>query len=142
MENTLKDEKVFNDNELEDIMTEIESLEKEFVGSDEAIPEENNPENIKEVTEVKKDDHKETIDNAVHEAFQTNGGNNNTTPVEEPSVNHSNGKQCDLNFNIGGAQNIDLSFNLSGKLVKIKLLNSDEFCIELENGARFTLPLK
>ncbi len=153
-------DKGFNDDELEDIMNEIESLEKEF--SDNGNDEDHEP-SLEEVAEsVASLDEEERESSAEHslldqvakmpvesvvpqqkiEKFDDDSHHNIVnlektpfTPSPKTSANNTA-----MNFKIEGDMQMELSFSINGSEVSLQI-SDNGFEIELEGGAKFTLPV-
>ncbi len=129
-------EKGFNDQELADIMSEIESLEKEF--SDEAPAQKAAPEEPSE-------DHtspavlRELVKKPEHETvLKTNQHADKAKPMKKSQAESA---PASLSFQVSGQMAVNLNFEVNGQSVYLAV--SDEgLVIEMESGAKFTLPLE
>lgn len=129
-------EKGFNDQELADIMSEIESLEKEFteeapaqkVAPVEASEDHTSPAVLREL--VKKPEH-ETV-------LKTNQHADRPKPMK---MSEAQTAPASLSFQVSGQMAVNLRFEVNGQSVYLAV--SDEgLAIEMESGAKFTLPLE
>ncbi len=137
-------EKGFNDDELADIMNEIENLEQEFT-DEEVVDEQPHLDEVAEsVAQMAKEEESE------HEVFQevVNMPVEDVIPLQKHresdmkpthKVKESAAKTA-MNFCVEGEMKLDMSFLINGSEVKLQI--SDEgFEIEMEGGAKFTLPV-
>lgn len=190
-------DKGFNDDELEDIMNEIESLEQEFaadgvvddaepdmdevarsveaIAKEEAIVEEDLTEDeatafakvepIEEVIDtiaedeqseesllqeiasmpvdsVLPQDFSESLDEDLeHNIVPMNEEVNNVKDINDYSQAHDKATQSSMSFSVEGDMKLDLSFSIGGQVVQLHVSDSG-FEIELEGGAKFSLPMK
>ena len=118
-------EKGFNDSELEDIMSEIESLEKEYVEGSSAEPKEEDDSN----TEVE-----DEVVSASEEVVAEKVVSINKSSSGKPT--HSK-----MDFSISGDMQMQLNFTVAGQVVKLNVDEENGFRIEMEGGATFSLPL-
>jgi len=112
-------EKGFNDEELADIMSEIESLEKEFAA------------------ETSKPAPAEATSAVVHELAQR--------PVKETvlATNHTEAHApapASLSFKVQGQMTMQMHFEVNGQTVSLSV-NEQGLSIQTESGATFSLPL-
>lgn len=114
-------EKGFNDKELADIMSEIESLEREF--ADETQP-----------TEVMQELAETPVEKSVP---KTNHDEPKVVPMKAKQVASS---QSCLSFKVEGEMTVALTFEVNGQSVALQV-TSEGVCIETESGAKFTLPV-
>lgn len=129
-------EKGFNDDELADIMSEIENLEKEFSAPEDELQDQFEEEEVfEELSEMPQaeaiGEDVEPHDDQVHRLEPK-------THREESKSFH--GAKSSMSFNVEGDMKLDLSFNISGKTVH---LNISEHCFELEfgEGMKFSIPV-
>lgn len=113
-------EKGFNDKELADIMSEIESLEREFAADE------------------PKDVMQELAETPVEKSVPK-------TNLEEPKVVPMKPKQTSsspacLSFKVEGEMTVAMTFEVNGQSVSLQV-TSEGVCIETETGAKFTLPV-
>lgn len=157
-------EKGFNDDELADIMNEIESLEQEFA-KNEAQPSDDIPNmdevanSVKALAESEADQSLlaevaalpvEKIVPRVNPHDTDIDTHYETQPVvdlnahrdSQKAVQHkrSNTASTAMNFSVEGNMKLDLSFLVSGKEIKLQISEAG-FEIELEGGAKFSLPV-
>jgi hypothetical protein len=155
-------EKGFNDDELADIMNEIESLEQEFAKSDDSfVDQEPNLDDVaNSVIELaqSEEDHsllsevasmpvENITPSASNHDVDTDEHHNVSQNVhhikhQENSMKHSSNKTAKtaMNFSVEGDMKLDLSFLVSGKEINLHI-SEDGFEIELEGGAKFSLPV-
>ncbi len=130
MANEKNDETGFNDDELKDIMDEIESLEKEFSDDEVVSPSETpveSPEPQMTQSEVK------TPSVNKVESITKN------SPKATPSF--SGGAKSKMSFKVEGQIAMELDFEVSGKRVSLFVDEQEGITIELEDGAKFCLPV-
>jgi len=148
-------EKGFNDQELADIMSEIESLEREFAEEapvaqkaapaaevEAPVAQEVHEEVVEEVPE---ETHTEPA--VLHELVQK--------PVAETvlKTNHEEkvvemkkhaapaaSAPASLTFKVAGEMSVNLAFEVNGQTVELAV-TEEGLSIEMESGAKFTLPL-
>lgn len=112
-------DKGFNDDELADIMSEIESLEKEFHD----------------------DGDNEVIEKLAESPVSA------VKPVEDKNVHHIPKKseevvakqENSMNFSVYGDMKLNLTFDISGKCVELHI-DEDGFEIEVDGGMKFSIP--
>ncbi len=131
------DEKGFNDDELKDIMEEIESLEKEF--SDDA----EGPGNKSGMSTPLVEKVDEKVDNILD--------NESSRPSVKPvrnnvshlsrSVSREYSGQSKMSFQVAGQMSVELCFEVGGKVINFYVSEQDGVVIELEDGAKFSLPV-
>ncbi len=119
-----EDVKGFNDSELEDIMNEIENLENDLAA------ESSEPEN--QVLESK-------VQNNKDEAPPQNGGN--VVNIASVIGSHIPEVESSLNLKVEGKLGVNFSFNIGPNTVTLKIEESG-LTIEMQNGAKFTIPLE
>ena len=161
-------EKGFNDDELADIMNEIENLEQEFASGDvDFIDSEPNLDEIADsVMELadSEEGYSENsllaevasmpVDNIIPKKFSSEQDVDTHHNIQEVSlidehretqnlnkINHNKKHaQTAMNFSVEGNMKLDLSFLVSGQEIKLQI-SEDSFEIELEGGAKFSLPV-
>jgi len=151
-------EKGFNDDELEDIMNEIESLEKEFTQGTDHVDHEPSLEEVAESVVSLSRDEESSEDNSLLEQVAKmpvdevipqkkinkfdDDSHHNIIHLEKKSRNDSPKPQNNtaMKFNIEGDMQMELSFVINGTEVNLQI-NDNGFEIELEGGAKFTLPV-
>jgi hypothetical protein len=135
-------EQGFNDQELADIMSEIESLEKDY---EEVEPQKDLQQMVDEEIATK-------VEEAVEEAVVEE-------PVEEPakvtaikphvSVPHKPvhhvptqaPQHTSMSFNVEGEMKLNLKFWVNGQEISLAVEPNEGFVIELAGGAVFKVPL-
>lgn len=163
-------EQSFNDSELEDIMSEIESLEKEFVEEGERSPEE-----LVVVSSEKTDlqsaidqevesmsaelapDDKAMIEEAVAEVEETSNEVDNVVALpKSEKVASTSGAAMD--FSAAGTMDFNLNFNIGSEAATLKVDGDKGLCVEMggvvieitqeagctvtmEGGVNFNIPL-
>lgn len=114
-------EKGFNDEELADIMSEIENLEREFA---DPVPEEHSV-----LQELAQKPVAETVQKTNHEESKV-------LPMKQAS----SGAPATMSFKIEGHMSVQLAFDVNGQSVSLSV--SDEgLSITTDSGAKFTLPM-
>jgi hypothetical protein len=141
----------FNESELEDIMNEIESLEKEFTDVEEApsapIAASANPEAlIISPKEVQKTSLQASIDEELeklHSAPKPAPTSSNVVSMSAPKAPVFSGKgaKSEMSFSVAGEMAINLQFKVSGQCVNIEVDEQNGLVINLGNGGRFVLPI-
>lgn len=168
-ENTTPDGQGFNDAELEDIMNEIESLEKEFVNDDvyaeaqDAMVEAEIQEGLGISGEETKEEDlvvdeqpngktklQETIDSEVDTLLDERETEaENVIPIPERKVavapalkpvSTSGVPGTQMDFSVAGDVNIKLNFTFGDQTVHLYVSEEEGFIIEMAGGGRFTLP--
>lgn len=123
-------EKGFNDKELADIMSEIESLEREFAAeaAAEAPAHEAQADVLQELAET-------PVEKSVPKT-------NHTEPkvVSMKSQKSASAPAC-LTFKVEGEMTVSLNFEVNGQTVALEV-TSEGLCIETETGAKFSLPMQ
>lgn len=141
----------FNDDELADIMSEIENLEQEFTEEVEA-KETNNVEPKEEpketvVQEVKEEATvmEEVAEKPVEEVVKVEAAQDDNVhqlrPQTSSNTSTQQGAQTSMSFAVEGNMKLDLTFNISGKVVELNV-NDQGLEISLGGGAKFMLPLE
>jgi hypothetical protein len=152
-------DKGFNDDELEDIMNEIESLEKEFTQVADQLDHEPSLEEVAKSVMSLSEDEEQDVDNSLLEQvakmpvdevipqkkinkFDDDSHHNiihleKKSHIPQPKTQSNN---TAMKFNIEGDMQMELSFVINGTEVNLQI-NDDGFEIELEGGAKFTLPV-
>jgi len=121
------EEQGFNESELEDIMSEIESLEAEFQDesgneSHQAVQAPTQP-----AVKQKVQEDKPVPVVAIHSANKS----------EIPACQgHSK-----MEFKVEGQMGLDLNFLIEGHHIHLFVSEAEGFVIEMEGGARFNIPL-
>jgi len=140
-------DKSFNDDELADIMSEIENLEKEFAESASAPTEESvEPEAVHE-----EHDHTEPevlsklVEKPIEESVLKTNHVEKVVAMKKvdapaPSNHHSSGHSS-LSFKVEGEMTLSLSFEVNGQSVSLDISDSG-LEIQMESGASFHLPMK
>jgi hypothetical protein len=133
-------EKSFNDQELADIMSEIENLEREFAeepqvaaGSEAEAPSEPEVEDNHEVLQqLAEAPTEKVIRQSSHEDKVVQ-----FKPQVQPQTGHP---QSFLTFQVQGEMSMQLAFEVNGQKISLTV-TGDDLSIETESGARFTLPI-
>lgn len=124
-------EKGFNDQELADIMSEIEALEKEFQD-----PEHQEPTSVmQELAEMSEETAIPTaqvIPMSVKEPTMTT----KSTPTKTTSDS-----QTSMSFHVEGNMNLQLSFTINGEEVKLHVTEQG-LNIEMQSGVSLNVPVK
>lgn len=126
----------FNDDELQDIMSEIENLEKEFV-EDEAPEETVAKEVVEDVVVAESEPVVE--ENVVPISKQASSPSHEGGNVD---FNGSGSMNFNLNFNVGGEVcSVDINDGLEVKVSGVSFSVKDDGCeILLDNGMKFSVP--
>ena len=121
----------FNDDELADIMSEIEDLEKDL--SADPVPVESSEPSAKEAS---KDVLLKLADMPQEKAVKT-------APVKsyEPSPISSSTAESKMEFSVAGNMVVNLTFHVGGESVCLTVDEAQGLVIEMNGGAKFTLPL-
>jgi hypothetical protein len=114
-------EKGFNDDELADIMSEIENLEREFA---DPAPEENSV--LQELA------HKPVEESVL----QTNHEENKVLAMKHAPSN----APATMSFKVEGQMSVELSFDVNGQSVSLSV-SEEGLSITTDSGAKFTLPM-
>lgn len=141
-----KKEQGFNDAELQDIMSEIENLEREY--------EDDAPVSKEVEAEVVVSDHDsieevEPVAEEVHE---------NVVNFEPKIKNHTTGSEQQVEFQGSGQMNFALNFEVGGQTAHLEIteaglvvsldgmhlsVNEEEGCtVEMDGGVKFSVPMK
>lgn len=139
----------FNESELEDIMNEIESLEKEFsdvVSAPTEIVASSNPEALKIAPkEVQKTSLQASIDEELEKLHKSPPAPSPTNVVAmsapRAAVFSGTGAKTEMTFAVAGEMAINLQFKVSGQCVNIEVDEQNGLVINLGNGGRFVLPI-
>jgi hypothetical protein len=141
----------FNESELEDIMNEIESLEKEFTDVEDApsaaIVASTNPEALViSPKEVQKTSLQASIDEELeklHNAPKSAPTPSNVVSMSAPKAPAFSGKgaKTEMSFSVAGEMAINLQFKVSGQCINIEVDEQNGLVINLGNGGRFVLPI-
>ena len=115
--------KKFNESELEEIMSEIETLEKEFSKVDDDAPQSSDV--LRRLTEMTVEE--ATARGATIHQFQ-----------KEPSQKTH---ETAMSFKVSGQMSLNLNIELAGKMVNISVDEGEGLIIELEDGMRFQVPV-
>ncbi len=126
-------DKSFNDQELSDIMKEIEALEEEFTGDSAQKVESSSV--LEEFTELEEEKAlpKTNLQETVL-AFEKKSEINAETAGKTSSAPAS------MMFKVQGNMELELQFEIGGKSVSLAVTENG-LTIELENGAKFTIPV-
>lgn len=113
-------DKGFNDDELADIMSEIESLEKEFTDEPAA---------------------KKVMEQLVEKPQVE------VAPVQDQNIHHikkdapkASKQENSMNFSVQGDMKLNLSFDFGGKCIEFNI-DEDGFEIEVDGGMKFSIPV-
>jgi hypothetical protein len=138
----------FNESELEDIMNEIESLEKEFTDVEETpsapIAASTNPEALIILPkEVQKTSLQASIDEELEKIHSAPKAPSNVVSMSAPKAPAFSGKgaKTEMSFSVAGEMAINLQFKVSGQCVNIEVDEQNGLVINLGNGGRFVLPI-
>ena len=127
-------EKGFNDQELADIMSEIEALEKEFEEPShvEATPVMQELAHMDTEVSTPVAHFEEPLENIIPMAKKET-----PMPANKPKTDAS----TSMSFHVEGNMNLQLSFTISGEEVKLHV-TEDGLKIEMDNGVSLNVPVK
>lgn len=159
-------ERGFNDDELADIMSEIESLEQDFNEEDAASSSSDSSDAaldegpVAEVVESSAGESGEEIENKPLPKLSANDASEVEVPEESQSVaqaeapmasvtplvaqeasKQSAATHSSMDFHVSGELALNLGFNVSGQQIKLQV-NAEGLEIQLESGAKFTIPVE
>ena len=119
-------EKGFNDKELADIMSEIESLEREFnTEAPRSAPIEASSPVLQELAEA---------------PVETSLPQSKVVPMSKPHHSAPASAPSCLSFKVEGEMTVSLKFEVNGQCVSLAVTEQG-LEIETESGAKFSLPL-
>lgn len=141
-------EKGFNDQELSDIMSEIENLEKEFAKEPEeakAAPEASHDEEVEGIDHTEPEVLRELAHKPLEESVPTKVHHHEEKVVHmskpvAPKQHSDAPVPVKLNFQVAGQMNLLLGFEVNGQHLSLSV-SEEAFVIELESGATFSLPI-
>jgi hypothetical protein len=139
----------FNESELEDIMNEIESLEKEFSDVEEShveVATKVAPESLLiSPKEVQKTSLQASIDEELERLHKAPNApvvsNVVAMSTPKPPTISGKGAKTEMSFSVAGEMAINLQFKVSGQCVNIEVDEQNGLVINLGNGGRFVLPI-
>lgn len=124
----------FNDDELADIMSEIEDLENDLSAS----PVEDKPAAKVEAAPAESSESKDVLlklaDMPQEKAFKT-------TPAKSYEASPVSGTASKMEFSVTGNMVVNLTFHVGGESVCLTVDEAQGLVIEMDGGAKFTLPL-
>ncbi len=150
-------EKGFNDSELADIMSEIETLERDLDDDGEveatSAPEEESSEEEEEVVEVKAEQSEEDTDDSIvdnlkempveavagKEEIVDNKVDNNVENIV--AVDKVSSAATKLDFSVEGDMTLHLRFHVAGQSIDLDVNGEEGLVIQLGNGAKFCVPV-
>lgn len=127
-------EKSFNDDELADIMSEIENLEKEFAEADSA------PEDDSAVDHTEPEVLSQLVEKPVEEVVLKTNHSEKVVPMKKPDHTPSSHQHSSLSFKVEGQMSLNLSFEVNGQTVCLDISEAG-LQIQMESGATFSLPM-
>ncbi len=149
-------DKSFNDDELADIMSEIENLEKEFAESVDAAPaeepqaEEPQAEAVQVEAAHEEVDHTEPevlaelVSKPIEEVVHKTNHSEKVVPMKktESPVHHAPAASghSSLSFKVEGQMTLSLAFEVNGQSVSLEISDSG-LQIAMDSGASFHLPM-
>lgn len=141
-------DKSFNDDELADIMSEIENLEKEFADSESvsASEEDSAPEDDSASKEDSEVDHTEPevlaqlIEKPVEEVVLKTNHIEKVVPIKKTEQSASTHQHSSLSFKVEGQMSLSLAFEINGQSVSLDITEAG-LQIQMESGASFNLPM-
>lgn len=107
----------FNEEELQDIMSEIESLEAEHQTTTQ-----------------------EDRDEDSHMAREPEEAK--LVELEKPQASKTPGPRTGMSFKVHGDMKLDLNFQIGEESISLSLDEEDGFIIEMMGGAKFVVPIK
>lgn len=129
-------EKGFNEKELADIMSEIESLEREFAAEPVAAAPEEEPSVMAVMQELAETPVEVSVPKTQVEVHDE--------PEEQKVVAMKPSKHTQapaaLSFKVEGEMTVQMTFEVNGQSVSLQV-SQDGLCIETESGAKFSLPV-
>ena len=128
-------DKSFNDQELSDIMKEIEALEDDFTTGEEktASPIMDELAQMDEVDSV-------PVTATKEETFTAPNIVSLESKRADPEYAPTKGASTSMSFKVQGNLALELQFDIGGKVVSLEVTETG-LAIEMEGGARFSLPL-
>lgn len=124
-----EDVKGFNDSELEDIMNEIENLEKDFVSDSNK---EDAPQKV--VSEM-------PSSHGVQQAEKVLPQNDNVVKLGPSPLSQIPSSQTSFDLKVEGKMGVVMSFNIGAHTVLFQVCENG-LSIEMQNGVKFTIPLE
>ena len=141
-------EQGFNDQELADIMSEIESLEKDY---EEVEPQKDLQQMVDEeiATKVEEPIEEEPVVEQVVETAKVTAIKPHVVAPSKPQVSHPAPQhavhhpshQTSMSFNVEGEMKLNLKFWVNGQAISLAVEPNEGFVIELAGGAVFKVPL-
>lgn len=125
--------KGFNESELEDIMNEIENLEKEFDAPSSA----DKAPAPQEASQI--DEPVEQVDKMPAPAAAAPASASKVIPMSAPPISSSQGPLA-MGLNISGDMSLNLNLQVGEEMVKL-YVGDEGLVIELAHGAKFCVPL-
>ena len=155
------EDKGFNDSELEDIMNEIEELEKDFAEESkkkqvdelsEALGIEEEVVDMSDLrvedVEIGKTELQQVIDDEVEsiirEEIDNSAQEEIMDAIEDKIISFEENRpshESSMDFSVAGQMELKLNFNVGGQLVHIYLNEKEGLTIEMDGGAKFTIPM-
>ena len=144
----------FNDQELEDIMSEIESLEQEFDGDPNAAPKVKKPDPIAE--ELAASQQEDGPVDAAQDSAPVQNEQSNVVNIKEklpeqksvpqqpaPTQQAPKGgtSSSQMDFHLEGEMKLSMSFTVGGKKIYLTVGQQDGLTIDIGNGGKFVLPI-
>jgi hypothetical protein len=139
-------EKGFNDDELADIMSEIETLEKEFSAADDEISQEEDDSTL-QAKAVMMSESEELFENKeVHEVLdnvtELHHVKTHQPKVHSTKVSSSNSNaQTAMSFDLVGDMTMNMNFKVGGQSFQLSVNAENGLVIQMEGGASFNLPI-
>ncbi len=140
-------DKSFNDDELADIMSEIENLEKEFAESVDEVPAE---ESHAEAVHEEEIDHTEPevltqlVSKPIEEVVHKTNYDENVVAIKKVSAPAHQaaaaGGHSSLSFKVEGQMTLSLAFEVNGQSVSLEISEAG-LQIAMDSGASFNLPM-
>jgi hypothetical protein len=134
-------DKSFNDDELADIMSEIENLEKEVAELSDHAPSSAPEAEVSDHGEEESHTSPEVLSHLADKSedetvLKTNHDEDNIVSLKPASAAHSS-----MSFRVEGEMKVSLAIEVNGQQVSLDV-TEDGLHIELESGASFHLPLQ
>lgn len=132
-------EKSFNDQELADIMSEIENLEREFAEESGPTPVSAAPEAVAPIEDSHEVLHQLAAAPEETIIMKTNHADK-VVPFKTATPAPAAHAPSSLTFQVQGEMSVQLAFEVNGQKISL-CVTGDDLCIETESGAKFTLPI-
>jgi hypothetical protein len=133
-------DKSFNDDELADIMSEIENLEKEFADSASPSEEDSAVDHAEpEVDHTEPEVLAQLVEKPVEQVVLKTNLSEKVVPMKKPE-HLSSHQHSSLSFKVEGQMSLSLAFEVNGQSVSLDISEAG-LQIQMESGATFNLPM-